>query len=136
VTGRYLLDTGIAGDFIYDRRGVSRKVADARLRGAVVGTCYPVVGELYFGAEHSATRGRNLIATRVGLRGLRIWPFDRAAAEEFGRLAALLERNGRRMQQIDVQIAAIALTLGHCTVVTTDTDLSAVPGLRVENWAA
>lgn len=136
MTRRYLLDTGIAGDFIYDRRGVVRKVADARLRGAVVGTCYPVVGELYFGAENSATRARNLIATRVGLSGLRTWPFDRAAAEEFGRLAALLQRTGRPMQVVDVQLAAIALTLGNCTVVTTDTDLSAVPGLAVENWAA
>ena len=42
---------------------------------------------------------------------------------------------GRYMQQIDVQIAAIALTLGNCTVVTMDSDLAAVPGLAVENWA-
>ena len=40
------------------------------------------------------------------------------------------------MQQIDIQIAAIALTLGNCTVVTTDADFAAVPGLRTENWAA
>ena len=40
------------------------------------------------------------------------------------------------MQQIDIQIAAIALTLGNCTVVTTDSDLTVVPGLRTENWAA
>jgi tRNA(fMet)-specific endonuclease VapC len=38
------------------------------------------------------------------------------------------------MQQIDIMIAAIARSLGHCTVITDDTDLSAVPGLRVENW--
>jgi tRNA(fMet)-specific endonuclease VapC len=40
------------------------------------------------------------------------------------------------MQQIDIMIAAIAISLGNCTVVTADTDLSAVPGLPVENWAA
>ena len=62
------------------------------------------------------------------------WPFDKAAAHEFGRLFALLRRMGRPMQQVDIQIAAIALTLGNCTVVTTDTDLSAIPGLRVESW--
>jgi tRNA(fMet)-specific endonuclease VapC len=39
------------------------------------------------------------------------------------------------MQQIDMMVAAIAMTLGNCTVVTTDSDLSAVPGLSVENWA-
>jgi tRNA(fMet)-specific endonuclease VapC len=41
----------------------------------------------------------------------------------------------RPMQIPEIQIAAVALALGNCTVITTDTDLSAVPGLSVENWA-
>jgi tRNA(fMet)-specific endonuclease VapC len=55
---------------------------------------------------------------------------------EYGRLRAELDRIGRPMQQIDVMIAAIAFALGSCTVVTSDSDLAAVPGLAVENWAA
>ena len=38
------------------------------------------------------------------------------------------------MQQIDIQVAAIAFALGRCTVVSGDTDLKAVPGLTVEDW--
>ncbi len=38
------------------------------------------------------------------------------------------------MQVVDMMLAAIALSLGDCTVVTSDTDLLAVPGLTVENW--
>jgi len=38
------------------------------------------------------------------------------------------------MQQIDIQIAAIAMSIGNCTVVTTDSDLLSVPGLSIENW--
>ena len=53
-----------------------------------------------------------------------------------GRIAAELRRVGRPIGQNDMMIAAIALTLGNCTVVTTDGDLSAVPGLTVENWAS
>jgi hypothetical protein len=34
-----------------------------------------------------------------------------------------------------MQEAAIALTLSHSVVVSGDTELLAVPGLRVENWA-
>jgi predicted nucleic acid-binding protein len=34
------------------------------------------------------------------------------------------------------KIAAIALNLGNCTVVTTDADLSAVPGLAIERWTS
>jgi tRNA(fMet)-specific endonuclease VapC len=39
------------------------------------------------------------------------------------------------MQLVDMQLAAIAFALGNSTVVTKDSDLSAVPDLRVENWA-
>ncbi len=49
-------------------------------------------------------------------------------------MAAELKRLGRTIQQIYIQIAAIALNLGNCTVVSTDKDLTAVPGLAVENW--
>ena len=42
---------------------------------------------------------------------------------------------GRVMSIVDMQLAAIAFALGNCTVVTKDSDLSAVPGLQVENWA-
>jgi tRNA(fMet)-specific endonuclease VapC len=91
---------------------------------------------LFYGAENSATRDANLRQLRVGLLGIRVWPFDRRAAEEFGRLRAHLRRIGRPIQVIDAQLAAVALTLGRCTVVSADTDLRAVPGLTVENWAA
>ena len=82
------------------------------------------------------TNGDGGYATVWGASDFRLWPFDRTAAEEYGRLAALLERKGRRMQVVDIRLAAIAFTLGNCTVVTTDSDPSAVPGLTVENWAA
>ena len=39
------------------------------------------------------------------------------------------------MPRIDIQIAAIALSLGNCTVVSKDSDLAEVPGLFVENWS-
>jgi tRNA(fMet)-specific endonuclease VapC len=39
------------------------------------------------------------------------------------------------MQTIDIQIAAIALSLGNCAVVPRDSDLSFVPELNVEDWA-
>ena len=68
------------------------------------------------------------------LSRIRCWPFDRPAVEEYGRLAAGLRRIGRPMQQIDIMIAAIARSLGNCVVIIDDSVLSAVPGLRVENW--
>ena len=133
---RYLLDTGIAGHFINARRGVRERVQHETRLGNRIGICVPVLGELYFGIENSATRDRNLQLLLIALGHLIVWPYTNDAAEEYGRLRAELRRIGRPMQQIDIQVAAIALTLGNCTVVTTDTDLAAVPGLLTENWAA
>jgi tRNA(fMet)-specific endonuclease VapC len=133
---RYLLDTGIAGDYINNRHGVRQRAQDEVRRGNRIGICVPVLGELYYGVENSATRDRNLQLLLSALGRLRVWPFTNDAAEEYGWLFAELRRIGRPMQVVDIQLAAIALTLGNCTVVTTDTDLDAVPGLATENWAA
>jgi tRNA(fMet)-specific endonuclease VapC len=40
------------------------------------------------------------------------------------------------LDQVDMMLAAIALTIGHCIVVSGDSDLAAVRGLTVENWAS
>lgn len=136
MTRRYLLDSGPAADCIFRRRGVFERVREARQRGAKVGIGTPVLGEVVGGVEASGTRDANWDTLTRGLATFVLWPFDEAAAWEYGRLYAELRRLGRPMQQIDIQIAAIARTLGDCTVVTTDSDLSAVPGLHTENWAA
>lgn len=132
---RYLLDTGIASDLINRRTTVDSSVRDAFQRGDRIGIGTPVLGELRGGIEFSQTRDRNLTRLRHGLRGLAIWPFDKAAAEEYGCLYAELRRIGRPMQQVDIQIAAIALSLGNCTVVTKDSDLRAIPELNVVDWS-
>ena len=132
---RYLLDTGAASDVINRRHGAYERAQSAFQQGHVIGLATPVLGELLAGIEASASREPNLVRLAHGIRRLRIWSFDKPAAEEFGRLSATLKRIGRPMQQIDVQIAATALSLGNCTVVTKDSDFAAVPALNVVDWS-
>jgi tRNA(fMet)-specific endonuclease VapC len=54
----------------------------------------------------------------------------------YGHLFAELKRIGRPLQQIDIQMAAIAFSRGNCAVVRADSDLAALPGLLVKNWAS
>jgi len=133
---RYLLDTGIAQRFINRREGVLLRVNVARRNGDRIGICTPVLGELWAGVEGSSSRDRNLQRLRLALSRLVVWPYTSEAAEEYGRVFSELRRIGRPMQQVDIMIAAIALSLGSCTVVTTDSDLSAVPGLITESWTS
>ncbi len=132
---RFLLDTGIAADYINRRRGVYERAREAVRRGDRLGIGLPVLAELWYGIEYSSTRDRNAAQLRRVLPELIVWPLTEEAAEAYGRIAAELTRKGRPIGKIDMLIAAIALSLGQTTVVSADSDLTAVPGLTIENWA-
>jgi tRNA(fMet)-specific endonuclease VapC len=132
---RYLLDTGIAQDYQAGRGAIRARAIMHRKDGHRIGICVPVLGELWSGVECSSSRERNLVLLRRALSTLVIWPFTAEAAEENGRIFAELRRTGRIIQQIDMQIGAIARTLPNCIVVSKDSDLSAISGVTVENWA-
>jgi tRNA(fMet)-specific endonuclease VapC len=85
---RYLLDTNTAGDLIEKRDNVPERAREARRKGGRIGIAMPVLAELYYGIEFSASRDKNLQRLRRALSGLTIWPFDEKAAAEFGRLRA------------------------------------------------
>ena len=132
---RFLLDTGSAGDYIHRRRSVYERVRGAVTAGDRVGVGLPVLAELWYGVENSSSRERNAEGLRRVLPELIVWPLTEPAAEVYGRIATDLRRIGRPIGKIDMLIAAIALSLGKTTVVSADNDLTAVPGLTVENWS-
>jgi tRNA(fMet)-specific endonuclease VapC len=132
---RYLLDTGIMGYFVNHRHGIDTHAQKVSRNGAKIGTCLTVIAELYFGVEFSDTRDDNLKKLRRAITGVVCWPFDLTAAEEYGRIAADLKRRGRVIGQNDIQIAAIAKSIGNCVLVSADSDFQDIPGLTVENWA-
>jgi len=132
---RYLLDSGIASDLINRRGLVPARVRAERLNGNRVGLATPILAELIAGIYNSNDPHRHLLALWRSVSQLVLWNFDKAAATEFGRLHAELRRAGRIMQVIDLQIAAVALSLGDCVVVSKDGDLVAVPKLKVEDWS-
>jgi len=80
--------------------------------------CTPVLAELRYGIERLARgRRKNLLAAGLDrveneLYHGRILSFDQAAAVNYGRLTVNREQQGRRMEQMDALIAAIALTHG------------------------
>lgn len=131
---RYLLDTNAAGHYINRRRGVRERAMAEVARGGRIGVCVPVLGELWFGVENSASRERNRQRLLAAVSDWTVWPYEIQAADQYGRIAADLRRAGRIIQQVDIQIAAIARLLSNCTVVTSDSDLAAVSGLAIENW--
>ena len=131
---RFLLDTNMAGHYINRRQGVFDRARVEVANGNPIGIGVPVLAELVAGIEHSSSRDRNMKRLKTTLASLRLWPFDSSAAFEYGRIYAELARLGRPIGVVDMMIAAIAMTLGHCKVVSSDSDFLAVPGLKLEDW--
>lgn len=131
---RFLLDSTIASDYINRRYGIFDRARAEVANGNPIGIAMPVLAELAAGIEHSSSRDRNMKSLKSALSALKVWPLDSVAAFEYGRLYAELARLGRPIGVVDTMIAAIARTLGNCTVVSADSDLTVVPGLKVENW--
>jgi len=131
---RYLLDTNILTDFLNRRYGVEVVAEREKLAGCYIGTSISVVGEMYFGASRSDNPTHNRMLVRRGIERVTCWPFTLEAAEVFGNISAMLKSKGLLIQQVDMQTAAIALTLGNCTIVTTDSDFARIPGIVTENW--
>jgi predicted nucleic acid-binding protein len=71
------------------------------------------VGELYQGAYRSAARERHLqnIDERI-LPAVTVLPYDAATARVYGQVRAILEAQGKRLADADLQIAATALYHG------------------------
>jgi tRNA(fMet)-specific endonuclease VapC len=132
---RFILDSGIASDYMHRRNGVYELARKEVMAGSRIGIATPVLGELWAGIHLSASKDRNEKILKRNLADFVIWPYEQNAAEEFGRLSAELRKRGRPMQQIDIQIAAIALSLGNGTVVSKDSDFQAIAGLDVVDWS-
>jgi tRNA(fMet)-specific endonuclease VapC len=132
---RFILDTGIAGLYLDRKRGVFERAQAEVAKGNKVGIAAPVLAELAFRAEGSPNRERNLERLRQALSAWKLWLVDTDTAFEYARIAFELKKLGRPIGQNDIWIAAIAPTLGNATVVAMDSDLAAVPGITIENWA-
>ena len=126
-----LLDTNICIGILHANPKVLGHVQAA---SEAIGIPAMVEGELYYGVEKSDFREENLVATNKLLKSLVVYHATDEIMRKFGYLKASLERQGRRIDDADVIIAATALTLD-ATLATGHTGHCArYDGLKIENW--
>ena len=126
-----LLDTNICIGILHANPKV---LGHVQVANEVIGIPAMVEGELYYGVEKSDFREENLVATNKLLKSLVVYHTTDEIMRKFGGLKALLERQGRRIDDADVIIAATALTLD-ATLATGNTGhFARFDGLKIENW--
>ncbi len=98
--------------------------------------CISVIteAELRYGVARSESKKINRKIVEDFLDRLLIMEWDSDAAASYGELRATLEVKGKPIGNMDLMIAAHALSL-HATVVTNNTKhFQIVPKLKVQNW--
>lgn len=91
-----------------------------------------VMAELQFGVEKSQRKKETRERLEAAIRGIRIAPFDAAAAAAYGSIRARLAAIGQPIGPNDLLIAATALSRGATILTRNQREFLRVPDLRVE----
>lgn len=130
---RFMLDTDICVELLRGRApGVFDRMRQCDVDAVAISTI--TLAELYYGVRKSA-RPAHHEALLVGICApLAILPFDAPAAETYGRVRAVLEKDGTPIGPLDTLIAAHALSQGLTLITRNDREFRRVSNLPVENW--
>jgi tRNA(fMet)-specific endonuclease VapC len=128
-----VLDTDVISNLMRARPAPTLLARLADVPAHEQSTTTITLGELAYGAER--VRRPELYRRAMGLLGdAHILDFDQAAGERYGHIRCVLEREGKRLADPDLRIAATALA-HEATLVTGNTrHFERVPGLTVQNW--
>jgi tRNA(fMet)-specific endonuclease VapC len=130
---RYLLDTNTAS---YAIKGNVARVREQLLKIAMaeVGISVITEAELRFGVARlpSAIRLKDLV--EEFLLRVEVLPWNSAAANRYAEIRAALERSGKPIGNMDMLIAAHALSV-EAVLVTHDRVFRRVKGLKIEDWS-
>ena len=130
---KYLLDTNTCIRYINGRapqiREQMRLLADTDIAISTV-----TMGEMFFGSAKSEHPERSRAKQDAFFIRFTHLVYDKAAADEFGRIRAHLERQGTPIGAYDMQIAAIAVVQGLIVVTHNTKEFGRIPWLRIEDW--
>jgi tRNA(fMet)-specific endonuclease VapC len=129
MAGKLLLDTSVAVDLIKHIPKAERVVSTAsELFLAAV-----ALGELLYGANHSARRAANLASVDELVASVAILPCDAETAWHYGEIKAGLRSKGRPLPDNDVWIAAVARQ-HQLIIATRDAHFLEIDGVATLSW--
>jgi tRNA(fMet)-specific endonuclease VapC len=133
VSASFLLDTNICSALMRRPGSLAHRFVQYTGRLAVPTI---VLAELYAGAYRHPNPDRLLGLIAELLREVRVFDFDTASAQQFGKLRGVLARAGLSVSTPDLMIAAVALAQDLALVTHNTADFQNIPGLRLEDWLA
>ena len=130
-TSSVCLDTSVLADNLRGKKETVEFIKRLEEAGTIQSTTAVNSFELYYGANRSKRREKNLTATKALFTRLVLLDLTDESSNEAGRILASLEEEGDLIGFRDALIAAIATTHG-MPLATRDTEhFSRVPDLHV-----
>ncbi len=133
---KYVLDTNTVSYLMRGDEKVVRELTSRRRTDVLVPQ--PVIAEIRYGLarlERSSRRTRLEKRLDLFLRELQRAEWSDGVSSSFGQIKADLERQGTRLEDFDVAVAAHALACEGTLVTANVHPMERVSGIRIENWA-
>ena len=129
----HLLDTNTC---IYFLNRTSEKIISQfkRFSPAVIKLPSITVAELFYGAEKSKAKKKNLAIVESFVSTFEIIPFDEKSCKTYARIRVSLEKVGAPIGPMDLLIASIGITNNFVLVTNNIKDFKRIKGLKLENW--
>lgn len=128
----YLLDTNICVYWLKGDEGIEQRAIVMGLE--TIAVSFITISELYYGAYKSQKIDENIAAIKKLESKLGIIDSNDEICTNFGKLKAILEKEGKIIDDADLFIAACALTNNLTLVTNNEKHFSRIEGLKLENW--
>jgi predicted nucleic acid-binding protein len=129
----YLLDTNHISPLVTPGHPLIKRIRAKVDRGERFAIAVPTLTELLFGISIAPKSKQNLLLWSELKGQFDYYDIRLKDAEKAATLQLELRRQGWQLGTVDALIAAIALRYD-LTLLTTDGDFQAIPGLPQENW--
>lgn len=133
IVASYLLDTNHISPLVTLEHPLRLRIVQDLQGTNTFGIATPALTEFLFGVSLLPRAKQNLEEWERLNLSFTYYDVRKADAELAAHLRVALRRQGQQLATVDALIAAIALR-NDLTLLTKDSDFSAVPGIRQENW--
>ena len=131
----YMLDTNICIYIIKKRPPAVQKRFES-LEDVFVTVSVITFAELQYGVEKSTAHQHNQNILDAFLANVVILPWDTEAGIQYANLRSTLEKGGNLIGNMDLLIAAHALSQGAVLVTHNVREFERIPLLHIEDWAS
>ena len=126
-----LLDTDVCIELL---RGNKKVIERRSACNDDVALSLMTVAELFYGAEKSEKKEKNLTLVEKFIISLNIIQTDISILKKFGELKATLETGGLPVSDADIMIAATTITKCQKLITGNTRHFEKFEGLAIENW--